>query len=119
MRHSLPYKSVFFLLVFLFCTPFVYAQHGGGRMAGGIINVQVRFRDGRPAPPGIHIRLESAVGGSEADAETVQGGKCQFNQKTSGVFVVRLTATGYKEVSARVELIGDPMAYVVLDLIPI
>ena len=119
MRHSLLYKSVFFLLAFLFSAPFVYAQHGGGRMVGGIINVQVRFRDGRPAPPGILIRLESAVGGSEADAETVQGGKCQFNQKASGVYVVRLAATGYKEVSARVELIGDPMAYVVLDLIPI
>jgi Flp pilus assembly protein TadD len=106
-------------LLFLFCAPLVSCPRGGGRVSGGIINVQVRFSDGRPAPPGIHIRLESAEGGPEADTETLQGGKCQFNQKTSGVFIVRLTEHDYKEVSARVELIGDPMAYVTLDLIPL
>ena len=118
MRYSLPHKF-FFVLLFLFCAPLVYGQRGGGRISGGIINVQVRFRDGRPAPPGLHIRLESAEGGPEADTLTLQGGKCQFNQKTSGVFIVRLTEHDYKEVSARVELIGDPIAYVTLDLIPL
>jgi tetratricopeptide (TPR) repeat protein len=89
--------------------------HGGG----GVIDVQVRYADGRPAPAGIHVRLESAEGGAEADLETKQGGKCQFRQATSGVFIVRIAEADYREVSARVELISDPMAYVILDLVPV
>ncbi len=81
--------------------------------------MRIRYADGRPAPAGIHVRLESAEGGAEADLETVQGGKCQFRQPTSGVFIVRIAERDYKEVSERVELIGDPMAYVVLSLIPL
>lgn len=92
---------------------------GGSRGSGGIITVQVRYADGRPAPRGVHVRLESAEGGAEADLETLQGGKCEFHQPTSGVFIVRIDDVNYKEVSARVELIGDPMAYVILDLIPL
>jgi tetratricopeptide (TPR) repeat protein len=92
---------------------------GGTRSPGGIIDVQVRYADGRPAPRGIHVRLESAEGGAEADLETVQGGKCQFHQNTSGVFIVRISETTYKEVSSRVELISTPRAYVTLDLIPL
>jgi len=95
------------------------AQRPSNSGPGGLIRVQVRFPDGRPAPSGIHVRLESAEGGSEGDLLTVAGGKCEFQQSTSGVFVVRLANSGYKEVSARVELINNPMAYVVLDLIPI
>jgi tetratricopeptide (TPR) repeat protein len=97
------------------------AQRVGGssRGAGGIITVQVRYADGRPAPRGIHVRLESAEGGAEADLETLQGGKCEFHQPTDGVFIVRIAEVNYKEVSARVELIGDPMAYVILDLVPV
>ena len=90
-----------------------------GMGGGGVIDVRVRYADGRPGPRGIHVRLEHAEGGAEADLETVDGGKCVFHQPTSGVFVVRIAEGDYKEVSARVELIGNPMAYVVLDLIPL
>jgi Tfp pilus assembly protein PilF len=88
-------------------------------MVGGIIDVQVRLADGRPGPRGIHVRLESAEGGAEADLETIQGGKCQFHQKTGGVFIVRIADHDFKEVSERVELIDSPMAYVTLTLVPI
>jgi tetratricopeptide (TPR) repeat protein len=63
--------------------------------------------------------LESAEGGAEADLETIQGGKCQFHQATSGVFIVRIAEGNYKEVSSRVELINSPRAYVTLDLVPL
>jgi len=112
-----------FLSLLLFCllASALPAQRpgGGNRASGGIIDVQVRFADGRPAPRGIHVRLESAEGGAEADLDTIQGGKCQFHQNTSGVFIVRITEGTYKEVSARVELISSPRAYVTLDLIPL
>ncbi len=91
----------------------------GGRPPGGIIDVQVRYADGRPAPRGIHVRLEAAEGGAEADLDTVQGGKCQFRQNTSGVFIVRIAEANFKEVSSRVELIASPRAYVTLNLIPL
>jgi Tfp pilus assembly protein PilF len=81
--------------------------------------VQVRYADGRPAPRDIHVRLESAEGGAEADLDTIQGGKCQFRLSNSGVYVVRISNLGFKEVSARVELIDSPRAYVTLDLIPL
>jgi tetratricopeptide (TPR) repeat protein len=35
------------------------------------------------------------------------------------VFIVRVSELGYKEVSARVELIANPMAHVTLELIPL
>ncbi len=92
------------------------SQSMGG---GGVIDVRVRYADGRPGPRGIHVRLEHAEGGAEADQETVEGGKCVFHQPTSGVFVVRIAEGEYKETSARVELIGNPMAYVILSLIPL
>jgi len=86
---------------------------------GGTIDVQVRYQDGRPGPRGIHVRLERAEGGAEADLETVQGGKCKFEQRSSGVFMVRIAEGGYKEISERVELIHSPSAYVTLPLIPL
>src|SRR5437879_6261692 len=110
--------SVFLLLFCLFASSLTAQRPSGGRGSGGIIDVQVRYADGRPAPRGIHVRLESAEGGAEADLETVQGGKCQFRQATSGVFIVRIADLNFKEVSSRVELIDSPRAYVTLDLIP-
>ena len=92
---------------------------GGARPSGGIISVQVRYADGRPAPRGIHVRLEHAEGGAEADLDTKDGGKCEFHQATSGVFIVRIAEGDYKEASARVELLGNPMAYVILNLVPL
>src|SRR5258707_10794892 len=116
-------SSRLFLSLLLFCllASSLHAQRpgGGNRTTGGIIDVQVRYADGRPAPRGIHVRLEHAEGGAEADLETIQGGKCQFHQATSGVFIVRIAEGNFKEVSSRVELINSPRAYVTLDLIPL
>ena len=119
MRPSSAFKAIPFLLLLLLSANPVCAQRSGGRTVGGIIDVQVRFADGRPGPRGIHVRLEAAEGGAEDDQETIQGGKCQFHQKTSGVFIVRIAEHGYKEVSERVELIASPMAYAVLTLVPL
>jgi tetratricopeptide (TPR) repeat protein len=111
--------SLSLLLGCLFATSLTAQRPGGGHSTGGIIDVQVRYADGRPAPRGIHVRLEAAEGGAEADLETIQGGKCQFRQSSSGVYIVRISDLGFKEVSARVELIDSPRAYVTLDLIPL
>jgi tetratricopeptide (TPR) repeat protein len=110
--------SLFVFCLFASCLP---AQTPGGsrRGTGGIIDVQVRYQDGRPAPRGIHVRLEAAEGGAAADLDTIQGGKCQFRQSAGGVYIVRISDLGFKEVSARVELIDSPRAYVTLDLIPL
>jgi tetratricopeptide (TPR) repeat protein len=107
------------LLFCLFASSHPAQTPSGGRRSGGIIDVQVRYADGRPAPRGIHVRLEAAEGGAEADLDTIQGGKCQFRQSTSGIFIVRIANLGFREVSARVELINSPRAYVTLDLIPL
>jgi tetratricopeptide (TPR) repeat protein len=115
-------RLFFPLLLFCLLASSLRAQRpgmGGTRSPGGIIDVQVRYADGKPAPRGIHVRLESAEGGAEADLDTIQGGKCQFHQNTSGVFIVRIAEGAYKEVSSRVELINSPRAYVTLDLIPL
>src|SRR6266403_5233584 len=111
--------SLSLLLCCLFASSLTAQRPSGGRGTGGIIDVQVRYADGKPAPRGIHVRLESAEGGAEADLDTIQGGKCQFHQATSGVFIVRISEGDYKEVSSRVELISSPRAYVTLDLIPL
>lgn len=120
MRLSSAFKLISFLLLLFLSAKLASAQRtGSGRIVGGTIDVQVVFADGRPAPRGIHVRLEAAEGGAEADLETIQGGKCQFRQKTSGAFIVRIADHDYKEVSERVELIDSPMAYVVLTLVPL
>jgi len=113
------------ILVGLFFSSFFYpskllAQRGmpggGGGMAGFGIDVQVRFPDGSPGPAGIHILLERAEGGVEADCQTTQGGKCRLQPASTGVFVVRLNAGGYEELTERVELVGNPHGYVTLTL---
>jgi predicted Zn-dependent protease len=116
------WRVIFFLFIFSVFSPrLVQAQKttGGGRPWIGIIDVQVRNPDGTPGPRGIHIRLESAEGGAEADAETVEGGKCQFRPMSSGVFIVRLTNPQYKEMSERVELIGVSRSYITFELRPL
>jgi len=111
--------SLSLLLFCLFASCLPAQRPSGGRASGGIIDVQVRYADGRPAPRDIHVRLEAAEGGAEADLDTIQGGKCQFRLSNSGVYIVRISNLGFKEVSARVELIDSPRAYVTLNLIPL
>lgn len=112
---------LFLLLIFLAVPSLLQAQRGGtgGRTSGGVIDVQVRYANGAPGPRGIHIRLEAAEGGPAGDCETVDGGKCQFNLASSGVYMVRMSERGYKEVVVRVELIGMSRGYASLELHPI
>jgi Flp pilus assembly protein TadD len=86
---------------------------------GGVIDVQVRYANGAPGPSGIHVRLESPESGSAGDCQTVEGGKCQFNLASSGVYMVRMSERGFKEVIVRVELIGMSRGYATLELKPI
>jgi Flp pilus assembly protein TadD len=92
---------------------------GGGRPVGGVIDVQVRYANGVPGPSGIHVRLESPESGSAGDCQTTEGGKCQFNVPSNGVYMVRMTERGYNDVSVRVEIIGNPRAYATLEMKPI
>ena len=91
----------------------------GGRVSGGVIDVQVRYANGAPGPSGIHVRLESPESGSAGDCQTAEGGKCQFNVPSNGVYLVRMSERGFKEVIVRVELIGMSRGYATLELKPI
>jgi len=64
------------------------------------------------------VRLEAAEGGSAGDCQTIDGGKCVFNVPSSGVYMVRMSERGFKEVSVRVELIGNSRGYATLELQP-
>jgi tetratricopeptide (TPR) repeat protein len=117
-RASLRFLSL--LLIFLAMSPSLKAQRPGtGRSSGGVIDVQIRYATGEPGPGGIHVRLESAQGGAAGDCQTRDGGKCQFNLSSSGVYLVRMTERGYKEAIVRVELIGTSRGYASLELIPV
>src|SRR5207302_11161371 len=115
-----PSRSLFLLLIVLAPVPALYAQRpGAARPSGGVIDVQVRYADGQPGPRNIHIRLEAAEGGPAGDCETIEGGKCQFNLASSGVYMVRMSERGFKEVIVRVELIGMSRGYASLELKPV
>jgi len=90
------------------------AQRGGSTE----IDVQVRNQDGTAAPRGIHVRLESAEGGSAGDCVTEQGGRCHFAPGASGMYVVRLNQLGYREVAVHVNLVDTSRGYVTIDLRP-
>lgn len=101
---------------------FIWAQRdmsSGGRSGGNAeITVQVRNPDGTAGPRGIHVRLESAEGGSNGDCITEQGGKCRFLPGSGGMYVIRLNQLGYKEVAIGVNLIDTLRAYITLELKP-
>jgi predicted Zn-dependent protease len=100
----------------------VWAQRdmsSGGRSGGNAeITVQLRNPDGTAGPRGIHVRLESAEGGSNGDCITEQGGKCRFLPGSGGMYVIRLNQLGYKEVAIGVNLIDTLRAYITLELKP-
>jgi Flp pilus assembly protein TadD len=106
-------------LLYLASPVALQAQRPGGHSAGGVIDVQVRNVDGTRGPRGLHIRLEAAEGGPAGDCTTADGGKCQFNVGSSGVYMVRMAEPGFKEVIERVELIGMSQGYVVIELKPL
>jgi predicted Zn-dependent protease len=100
----------------------VWAQRdtsSGGRSGGNAeITVQLRNPDGTAGPRGIHVRLESAEGGSNGDCISEPGGKCRFLPGSGGMYVIRLNQLGYKEVAIGVNLIDTLRAYITLDLRP-
>ena len=115
--------SLCFILLLFTCLAVPSSLHaqktgGGGRPSGGVIEVQVRYPNGAPGPRGIHVRLEAAEGGPAGDCVTVDGGKCQFSLASSGVYMVRMSERGFKEVIVRVELIGMSRGYATLELKP-
>ena len=86
--------------------------------ANAEINIQVRNPDGTPAPRGIHLRLEAQEGGSSDDCVTETGGKCRFLPGSGGMYVIRISQLGYKEVSVDVNLVDTLRAYVNISLTP-
>jgi Tfp pilus assembly protein PilF len=114
------FSILLLLFICLVTASSLKAQRTGvGRPSGGVIDVQVRYATGEPGPRDIHVRLESAEGGAVGDCQTRDGGKCQFVLSSSGVYLVRMSERGYKEVSVRVELIGTTRGYASLELSPI
>lgn len=117
-RASLGFLPLLFICLAI--PPSLEAQRPGtGRVSGGVIEVQVRYATGEPGPGGIHIQLDAAEGGAAGDCQTRDGGRCQFNLSSSGVYLVRMSERGYKEVTVRVELISTSRGYASLELIPI
>ena len=108
------------LLILLTVPSELSAQRSGmgGRVVGGVIDVQVRYSNGAPGPRGLHIRLESPEAGSAGDCETREGGRCTFTVASNGVYMVRMSEQGFKDVSVRVELIGNTRGYATLELKP-
>jgi Tfp pilus assembly protein PilF len=80
------------------------------------IDVQVRYPDGSPGPRDVHVRLENPQGGVDADCITVDGGKCHFQPREKGVYIVSVNSGGYMETSQRVELMISRRGYVTLTL---
>lgn len=58
-------------------------------------------------------------GGPVDDCQTPPGGECHFIPPGPGVYIVRLRQPGYKEASARIELVGTEKGFATLDLKPI
>lgn len=57
------FSLLFLMILFFVAWPSsLQAQRTGGRGAGGIIDVQVGYANGRPGPRDVHVRLEAAEG---------------------------------------------------------
>ena len=96
--------------------PGANAQRGAQPPLALEIDVQVRNPDGSPGPRDVHVRLENPQGGVDADCITVDGGKCHFQPKETGVYIVSVKSGGYEETSQRVELMISRRGYVTLTL---
>jgi Flp pilus assembly protein TadD len=102
----------------------VWAQRGASPRSGPAfmnpeIDVQVRSADGTPAPRGTLVVLEFEEGGTIDDCQASSGGQCRFIPPGPGVYVVRLRQPGYKEASARIELVGTEKGFASLVLTPL
>lgn len=89
-----------------------------GPFANVYIKIQVRNLDGSSATRGILIQLESAEGGIVDQCTTGSEGYCQFNPRTTALYVLRMKQPGYEEISKQVDLRDTRGAYVELRLKP-
>jgi tetratricopeptide (TPR) repeat protein len=80
------------------------------------IDVQLRYPDGSPGPRGIHVLLENPQGGVDGDCISVDGGKCRFQPREVGVYIVSIDAGGYVETSERIELVNSRRGFATLTL---
>lgn len=91
-------RWLIFPLAFLAVIPVsIRAQTGmtQGAFTNVYIKIQVRNPDGSAAPQGILIQLESAGSGIVDQCTTGTGGHCQFNPRTTGLYVLSLRHPGY------------------------
>jgi tetratricopeptide (TPR) repeat protein len=112
---------IFPLAFILYLIPVpVRAQTGmtPGPFANVYIKIQVRNPDGSSAPRGILIQLESAEGGIVDQCTTGSGGYCQFNPRTTALYVLRVKQPGYEEIRKQVDLRDIRGTYVELRLKP-
>ena len=98
----------------------VRAQTGTtpGPFANVYIKIQIRNPDGSSATRGILIQLESAEGGIVDQCTTGAGGYCQFNPRTTALYVLRVKQPGYEEIRKQVDLRDVRGTYVELRLKP-
>ncbi|MGA8143083.1 MAG: tetratricopeptide repeat protein [Candidatus Acidiferrales bacterium] len=117
MKHILWF--VFPLAFISFLVPVsVQAQTGmtQGPFQNVYIKIQVRNPDGSSASQGILIQLESAGAGVVDQCTTGSNGFCQFNPRTTGLYVLSVRQHGYLEIRKDVDLRDVRGAYVTLDL---
>lgn len=119
MKHLQWFLFPLAFIAFLIAVP-VQAQTGmtQGPFANVYIKIQVRNPDGSSAPQGILIQLESAGAGIADQCTTGSDGRCQFNPRTTALYVLSVRQPGYKEIRKEVDLRDIRGAFVTLDLIP-
>jgi tetratricopeptide (TPR) repeat protein len=105
------------LIAFLIPVP-VKAQSGmtTGPFANVYIKIQVRKPDGSPAPQGILVELEGAGAGIVDQCTTGSDGRCQFNPRTTALYILSVRQPGYEEIRKEVDLRDIRGAFVTLDL---
>jgi Flp pilus assembly protein TadD len=110
---------VLMIFAFLFSPRAGLAQKSSGGWSSLQIDVQLRFSDGTSGPRGVLVNLEEGTGGSADTCQTVEGGKCRFNPRNTGVYFVSVRMPGYQEVREQVDLRDVSRAYARITLRPL
>src|SRR5882762_11220134 len=84
-----------------------------------LIQVQVRYSDGTPAPRGVLIELEGEDGTPIDQQQTDSSGKCRFVPPSAAVYIVRAKQPGYQPATSRLDLQNTQTGMAFLDLRPI
>ena len=102
----------------LLLLPRAWAQRGGSVNPPklGTIRGQIRLADGHPAPLGIPVYLEKRGGGTASQSQTDRQGKFEFPQLEPDIYIVKVHAQGYLDLSEEENLNMMPMAYVTFTL---